>query len=101
MRITKRYVKIQDIIAILGTSDLTPEDRSVVDKARKLERFFTQPFFVAEPFTGIPGTYVTLTDTLSGLQFILTGKLTHLEEERLYMIGGIDDSLQIKNSRFK
>ena len=89
----KRYVKIQGIIAILGISDLTPEDRSVVDKARKLERFFTQPFFVAEPFTGIPGTYVTLTDTLSGLQFILTGKLTHLEEERLYMIGGIDDSL--------
>jgi photosystem II CP47 chlorophyll apoprotein len=101
LRITKRYAKIQDIIAILGTSDLTPEDRSVVDRARKLERFFTQPFFVAEPFTGIPGTYVTLTDTLSGLQFILTGKLTHLEEERLYMIGGIDDSLQIKNSRFK
>jgi F-type H+-transporting ATPase subunit beta len=97
LRITKRYAKIQDIIAILGTSDLTPEDRSVVDRARKLERFFTQPFFVAEPFTGIPGTYVPLTDTLTGLQLILTGQLAHLEEARLYMIGGIDDSLRVEN----
>mmetsp|Transcript_23754 Transcript_23754/g.43207 ORF Transcript_23754/g.43207 Transcript_23754/m.43207 type:complete len:494 (-) Transcript_23754:65-1546(-) len=93
LRITKRYAKIQDIIALLGSSDLTPEDRSVVDRARKIERFFTQPFFVAEPFTGIAGAYVPLLATLRGLQSILTGKLEGVPEGKLYMIGAIPDSL--------
>jgi F-type H+-transporting ATPase subunit beta len=88
-----RYEKIQDLIALLGAADLTPEDKSIVDRARKIERFFTQPFFVAEPFTGMAGEYVGLADTLQGLQWILEGRLANVTESSLYMVGGIDKSL--------
>jgi F-type H+-transporting ATPase subunit beta len=88
----KRYEKIQDLIALLGTADLSNDDKSIVDRARKIERFFTQPFFVAEPFTGIAGQYVSLSDSVKGVFYILTGKLEHVTESSLYMIGAIDES---------
>lgn len=89
----KRYERIQDLIALLGASDLSPEDKTAVDRARKLERFFTQPFFVAEPFTGITGEYVNLKETVAGLNYVLSDKLAHVSESDFYMIGAIDPSM--------
>ncbi|WP_413162629.1 F0F1 ATP synthase subunit beta [Capilliphycus salinus ALCB114379] len=86
----QRYKELQDIIAILGLDELSEEDRLTVARARKIERFLSQPFFVAEVFTGAPGQYVELKDTLKGFQMILSGELDDLPEQAFYMVGGID-----------
>ncbi|BAQ66294.1 F0F1 ATP synthase subunit beta [Geminocystis sp. NIES-3709] len=87
----QRYKELQDIIAILGLDELSEEDRLVVDRARKIERFLSQPFFVAEVFTGSPGKYVTLEDTIKGFKKILSGELDSLPEQAFYMVGNIDE----------
>ena len=87
----QRYKELQDIIAILGLDELSEEDRLTVDRARKIERFLSQPFFVAEVFTGSPGKYVTLEDTIKGFQAILSGELDSLPEQAFYMVGNIDE----------
>jgi F-type H+/Na+-transporting ATPase subunit beta len=89
----QRYKELQDIIAILGLDELSEEDRLVVARARKIERFLSQPFFVAEVFTGAPGKYVTLKDTISGFQRILGGELDALPEQAFYMVGSIDEAI--------
>jgi F-type H+-transporting ATPase subunit beta len=87
----QRYKELQDIIAILGLDELSEEDRLTVDRARKIERFLSQPFFVAEVFTGSPGKYVTLADTINGFKSILAGELDSLPEQAFYMVGNIDE----------
>jgi F-type H+-transporting ATPase subunit beta len=87
----QRYKELQDIIAILGLDELSEEDRLTVDRARKIERFLSQPFFVAEVFTGSPGKYVSLADTIKGFQMILKGELDSLPEQAFYMVGNIDE----------
>jgi F-type H+-transporting ATPase subunit beta len=87
----QRYKELQDIIAILGLDELSEEDRLTVDRARKIERFLSQPFFVAEVFTGSPGKYVTLDDTIKGFKMILGGELDSLPEQAFYMVGNIDE----------
>lgn len=87
----QRYKELQDIIAILGLDELSEEDRLTVDRARKIERFLSQPFFVAEVFTGSPGKYVTLNDTINGFKSILSGELDSLPEQAFYMVGNIDE----------
>ncbi len=82
-----RYNELQDIIAMLGIDELTPEDRLLVSRARKLERFLTQPFFLTEPFTGKPGRHVALRDTIRGCRNILEGKYDDVDERKFYMIG--------------
>jgi F-type H+-transporting ATPase subunit beta len=89
----QRYKELQDIIAILGLDELSEEDRLTVDRARKIERFLSQPFFVAEVFTGSPGKYVTLADTIKGFQMILKGELDRLPEQAFYMVGNIDEAI--------
>lgn len=89
----QRYKELQDIIAILGLDELSEDDRVAVARARKLERFLSQPFFVAEVFTGSPGKYVALEDTLKGFQMILSGKLDDLPEQAFYMVGSIDEAM--------
>ncbi len=89
----QRYKELQDIIAILGLDELSEEDRLVVDRARKIERFLSQPFFVAEVFTGSPGKYVSLDDTIKGFQRILAGELDELPEQAFYMVGSIDEAI--------
>jgi len=87
----QRYKQLKDIIAILGMDELSPEDRLSVMRARKIQRFFSQPFFVAEQFTSIPGRYVTRSETIRGFSEILSGKLDDISEQAFYMTGGIDD----------
>ncbi|AFZ46647.1 ATP synthase F1 subcomplex beta subunit [Cyanobacterium stanieri PCC 7202] len=89
----QRYKELQDIIAILGLDELSEEDRLTVDRARKIERFLSQPFFVAEVFTGSPGKYVSLEDTIKGFQRILSGELDHLPEQAFYLVGNIDEAI--------
>jgi F-type H+-transporting ATPase subunit beta len=89
----QRYKELQDIIAILGLDELSEDDRLVVARARKIERFLSQPFFVAEVFTGSPGKYVKLSDTIKGFQMILSGELDSLPEQAFYMVGNIDEVL--------
>ncbi|MDJ0555251.1 MAG: F0F1 ATP synthase subunit beta [Microcoleaceae cyanobacterium MO_207.B10] len=86
----QRYKELQDIIAILGLDELSEDDRLVVARARKIERFLSQPFFVAEVFTGSPGQYVKLEDTMKGFKMILSGELDELPEQAFYMVGSID-----------
>jgi F-type H+-transporting ATPase subunit beta len=86
----QRYKELQDIIAILGLDELSEEDRLVVARARKIERFLSQPFFVAEVFTGSPGQYVKLEETIKGFNMILSGELDSLPEQAFYMVGSID-----------
>ena len=88
----QRYKELQDIIAILGLDELSEEDRLTVDRARKIERFLSQPFFVAEVFTGAPGKYVTLADTIKGFQMILNGELDELPEQAFYLVGDIEEA---------
>jgi F-type H+-transporting ATPase subunit beta len=90
-RVLQRYKDLQDIIAILGIDELSEDDKLVVSRARKVERFFSQPFFVAEQFTGIPGRYVSLTDTVRGFRAILDGDYDDLPEQAFMMVGGIDE----------
>ena len=86
----QRYKELQDIIAILGIDELSEEDRLIVARARKVERFLSQPFFVAEIFTGSPGEYVSLEDTIKGFTMVLTGELDDLPEQAFYLVGNID-----------
>jgi F-type H+-transporting ATPase subunit beta len=88
----QRYKELQDIIAILGLDELSEDDRLIVTRARKVERFLSQPFFVAEVFTGSPGKYVKLEDTIKGFQMILSGQLDDLPEQAFYMVGNIDEA---------
>nr|YP_010444284.1 ATP synthase CF1 beta subunit [Fibrocapsa japonica]UTE95171.1 ATP synthase CF1 beta subunit [Fibrocapsa japonica] len=90
----QRYKELQDIIAILGIDELSEEDRLVVARARKIERFLSQPFFVAEVFTGSPGKYVTLSDTIKGFEMILSGQLDDLPEQAFYLVGDINEAIQ-------
>jgi F-type H+-transporting ATPase subunit beta len=89
----QRYKELQDIIAILGLDELSEEDRLTVARARKIERFLSQPFFVAEVFTGSPGKYVKLEDTIKGFKMILSGELDSLPEQSFYMVGTIDEAM--------
>ncbi len=90
-RVLQRYKDLQDIIAILGLDELSPEDKQTVYRARKIQRFLSQPFTVAEVFTGAPGKYVPVKDTIRGFQMILSGELDHVTEGDFYMKGGIDE----------
>ncbi len=92
--ILQRYKELQDIIAILGLDELSEDDRLVVARARKIERFLSQPFFVAEIFTGSPGKYVTLEDSIKGFNMILSGELDSIPEQCFYLKGGIEEVLQ-------
>jgi F-type H+-transporting ATPase subunit beta len=87
----QRYKDLQDIIAILGVEELSDEDKVVVGRARRMQRLFSQPFFVAEQFTGRPGKYVKLTDTIASFKELVDGKLDELPEQAFYMAGGIDE----------
>jgi F-type H+-transporting ATPase subunit beta len=93
-RILQRYKDLKDIIAILGINELSPEDKELVMRARKIERFFSQPFFVAEAFTGRKGRYVHVKDTIASFKQILAGELDHIPEQCFYMAGGIEDVLE-------
>lgn len=90
----QRYKELRDIIAILGMDELSPEDKLVVARARKIQRFLSQPFFVAEVFTGSPGKYVSLKDTIKGFKGIVNGDYDHLPEQAFYMVGGIEEAIE-------
>jgi len=90
----QKYKELKDIIAILGMDELSEEDKQVVSRARKAERFFSQPFHVAEVFTGSPGKYVTLKETIRGFRMIVEGECDHLPEQAFYMVGGIDEAFE-------
>jgi F-type H+-transporting ATPase subunit beta len=90
-QILQRYKELQDIIAILGMDELSPEDKQVVSRARKVQRFFSQPFFVAEKFTGMAGRYVPVKETVQAFKMILDGECDSLPEQAFYMAGNIDD----------
>ena len=90
----QRYKELQDIIAILGIDELSEEDRLTVARARKVERFLSQPFFVAEIFTGSPGKYVSLEDTIKGFTMVLEGELDDLPEQSFYLVGNIDEAIE-------
>jgi F-type H+-transporting ATPase subunit beta len=92
--ILQEYKDLQDIIAILGMDELSEEDKIVVNRARRIERFLSQPFFVAEQFTGTPGKYVELDDTIRGFKGILEGRYDDLPEEAFYMVGTIEDAVE-------
>ena len=94
----QRYKELQDIIAILGLDELSEEDRKTVARARKIERFLSQPFFVAEVFTGSPGKYVSLADTIQGFNMILSGELDDLPEQAFYLVGDIDEAISKADS---
>ncbi|MGH1426919.1 MAG: F0F1 ATP synthase subunit beta [Arenicella sp.] len=90
----QRYKELRDIIAILGMDELSEEDKQVVSRARKIQRFLSQPFFVAEVFTGSPGKYVSLKDTISGFKKILDGEMDEYPEQAFYMVGGIEEVIE-------
>ena len=90
-KILQRYKELQDIIAILGMDELSEEDKRVVGRARRIQRFMSQPFSVAEQFTGIPGKYVKLEETISSFERLVAGEFNHLPEQAFFMAGGIDD----------
>jgi F-type H+-transporting ATPase subunit beta len=92
--VLQRYKELKDIIAILGMDELSEEDKQTVNRARKIERFLSQPFHVAEVFTGSPGKYVSLKDTIAGFQGILAGEYDHLPEQAFYMVGSIDEAVE-------
>ncbi|QOL50856.1 F0F1 ATP synthase subunit beta [Massilia litorea] len=90
----QRYKELRDIIAILGMDELAPEDKLVVARARKMQRFLSQPFHVAEVFTGAPGKYVSLKDTIKGFKMIASGELDHMPEQAFYMVGTIEEAIE-------
>ena len=92
--VLQRYKELKDIIAILGMDELSEADKQLVSRARKIQRFLSQPFFVAEVFTGSPGKYVSLKDTIAGFSGILKGDYDHLPEQAFYMVGGIDEAIE-------
>jgi F-type H+-transporting ATPase subunit beta len=93
-KILQNYKNLQDIIAILGMDELSEDDKMTVARARKMQRFLSQPFHVAEVFTGSPGKYVDLKDSVSGFQGVLAGKYDDLPEQAFYMVGGIEEVAQ-------
>ncbi len=90
----QRYKELKDIIAILGMDELSEEDKQLVQRARKIQRFLSQPFFVAEVFTGSPGKYVSLKDTITGFKAIVDGEYDHLPEQAFYMVGSIEEAVE-------
>jgi F-type H+-transporting ATPase subunit beta len=92
--ILQRYKDLQDIIAILGIDELSEEDRLTVSRARKIQKFLSQPFFVAEQFTGIAGKYVPIEDTIQGFNELCDGKHDDVPEQAFWMVGGIDEVLE-------
>jgi F-type H+-transporting ATPase subunit beta len=93
-RTLQRYKELKDIIAILGMDELSEEDRLTVLRARKIQRFLSQPFFVAEVFTGTPGRYVPIKETIRGFKGIVEGQYDHLPEQAFYMVGSIDEAVE-------
>src|SRR5258705_1053002 len=93
-RTLQRYKSLQDIIAILGMDELSEEDKLIVGRARRLQRFLSQPFFVAEQFTGFAGKYVKLEETISSFERVISGEFDHLPEQAFYMVGGIDEAVE-------
>jgi F-type H+-transporting ATPase subunit beta len=100
-RILQRYKELQDIIAILGMDELSEEDKLVVGRARRLQRFMSQPFAVAEQFTGITGKYVKLEDTISSFERLVAGEFDQLPEQAFFMAGSIDDVVEQANKMAK
>ena len=92
--VLQRYKELKDIIAILGMDELSEEDKQTVSRARKIERFLSQPFHVAEVFTGSPGKYVPLKETIRGFKGLLAGDYDHLPEQAFYMVGTIDEAVE-------
>ena len=92
--VLQRYKELQDIIAILGMDELSEEDKLIVGRARKIQRFLSQPFHVAEVFTGAPGKYVPLKDTIRGFKGILAGEFDALPEQAFYMVGTIEEAVE-------
>jgi F-type H+-transporting ATPase subunit beta len=92
--ILQRYKELRDIIAILGMDELAPEDKLAVARARKIQRFLSQPFFVAQVFTGSEGKYVTLKETIRGFKMIANGECDSLPEQAFYMVGTIDEAFE-------
>ena len=92
--VLQRYKELQDIIAILGMEELSEDDKLTVSRARKLQRFLSQPFHVAETFTGTPGKYVKLEDSIKGFKEVVEGKYDDLPEQAFYMVGGIEEVLE-------
>jgi F-type H+-transporting ATPase subunit beta len=93
-KILQRYKDLQDIIAILGIDELSDEDKQVVARARKIQKFLSQPFFVAQQFTGRPGKYVSLEDTIRGFEGLVAGEYDQLPEQAFYMVGGIEEAVE-------
>ncbi len=93
-QILQRYKALQDIIAILGMDELSEEDKLTVARARKIEKFLSQPFHVAEVFTGSPGKLVSLADTIKGFKALVEGNYDHLPEAAFYMVGAIDEAVE-------
>jgi F-type H+-transporting ATPase subunit beta len=93
-RVLQRYKDLQDVIAILGIEELSEEDKQTVARARKIQRYLTQPFFVSEVFTGRPGKYVSISETVRGFKEILEGKHDNLSEGAFYMIGNIEEAAE-------
>jgi F-type H+-transporting ATPase subunit beta len=93
-QVLQRYKELQDIIAILGIDELSDEDKQIVARARRIQKFLSQPFFVAEQFTNIPGAYVPIAETIRGFNEILEGKHDTLPEQAFYLVGTIDDAIK-------
>jgi F-type H+-transporting ATPase subunit beta len=93
-RVLQTYKSLQDIIAILGMDELSEEDKLTVSRARKIQRFLSQPFHVAEVFTGTPGVFVNLEDTIKGFKGIVAGEYDHLPEAAFYMVGTIEEAVE-------
>ena len=93
----QRYKELKDIIAILGMDELSEEDKQTVSRARKIQRYLSQPFFVAEVFTGSPGKYVSLKDTIAGFKGILAGEYDDMPEQAFYMVGAIEEAIEKAN----
>ncbi|MDD5561810.1 MAG: F0F1 ATP synthase subunit beta [Candidatus Omnitrophica bacterium] len=99
-KVLQRYKDLRDIISILGVDELSDEDKLTVQRARKVQRFFSQPFFVAENFTGLKGKYVKLEDTIKGVKMIIQGSLDHLHEQAFYMVGTIEEAIEKNKQLF-
>jgi F-type H+/Na+-transporting ATPase subunit beta len=93
-QVLQRYKDLQDIIAILGIDELSEDDKLAVSRARKIQRFLSQPFFVAEQFTGIKGKYVTIAETIRGFKEIVEGKHDALPEQAFYLVGTIEEAIE-------
>jgi F-type H+-transporting ATPase subunit beta len=99
-KILQRYKDLQDIIAILGMDELSEEDKLTVSRARKIQRFLSQPFFVAETFTGAPGKYVPMKEAVKGFKGIIEGQYDELPEQAFYMVGTIEEAIE-KDKKMK